>query len=62
MVSRNYDRYYLTCDVCDTDADQEFDEFAEAVEFKRENGWRSRKTAGHWEDLCPDCSKEASRG
>jgi hypothetical protein len=48
--------------VCDTDADQEFDEFAEAVEFKRENGWRSRKTAGHWEDLCPDCSKEASRG
>lgn len=52
------DGYELRCDSCGEAAEEQFDEFMEAVAFKKErsNGWRSRKRGGSWEDLCPDCS------
>lgn len=38
MIDKTHDSYELSCDVCGDSADQSFDEFAEAVEFKKENG------------------------
>ena len=60
MITKNRDNYALSCDICGEEAPQVFDDFYEAVEYKkdRNNGWRSRKDeAGAWEDMCPDCSK-----
>jgi len=46
--------YTLTCDICGEEID--FDDFYEAVDYKKENGWISRKDKyGYWEDICPDC-------
>jgi hypothetical protein len=51
------DSFVLTCDICGEEANEMFDTFQEAVDFKRdrENGWISRKTSGEWEDVCPNC-------
>lgn len=48
--------YELICDHCEEVADEDFSEFQEAVQYKKDNGWRSLKTnMGDWKDLCPDC-------
>lgn len=47
---------YLICDRCQIEAEDEFDSFADAIEYKKENGWRSRRLDdGTWVDICPDC-------
>ena len=54
--------YYLTCDVCGEESGQLFDEFNDAVEWKknRDNGWRSRMVDGEWQDECEECQGDAS--
>lgn len=50
--------FVLECDWCGSDSGELFDEFMDAVEWKKErsNGWKSKKNPdGDWEDLCPDC-------
>ena len=49
--------YCLTCDVCGEEADKLFDEFNDAVEWKknRDNGWRSVNIEGEWQEHCPEC-------
>ena len=47
--------YTLTCDECGEEID--FYSFMEAVDYKKENGWKSRKDRyGDWEDICPNCT------
>ena len=55
--------YDLVCDDCGEIVD-DFEEFMDAVEYKKQNGWKSRKTDdGSWEDLCPSCARKFySRG
>ena len=55
--------YQLECDVCGSDADEEFDSFYEAVEWKKDksNLWTSRKNQGFWEDVCPECNGNADK-
>lgn len=57
MIDGNGAYFELSCDICGDIADEEFDSFYEAVEWKKdkENGWISRKRAGDWEDVCPEC-------
>jgi hypothetical protein len=50
--------YSLVCDSCENMADDLFDEFMDAVNFKKDksNGWASSKNkSGNWDDCCPDC-------
>jgi hypothetical protein len=55
MIDRNGDEYELICDHCEDSADG-FDEFDEAVRYKKKNGWKSVKSdSGTWYELCPDC-------
>jgi hypothetical protein len=58
MISGFCGIYQLECDICGQEADEEFDEFMDAVIYKkdRSNGWTSRKVDGAWEDVCPDCN------
>ena len=57
MIEGNGMGFDLSCDICGAEADEEFDSFYEAVEWKKnkENGWISRKKDGEWEDVCPEC-------
>lgn len=54
-IVRNYGRFDLVCDVCGDMADKDFDSFDEAVDGKKRYGWKSQKTNGIWEDVCPAC-------
>jgi hypothetical protein len=60
MIFRYHDSVYaLVCDSCGDEADETFDSFMEAVEFKkdRDNNWRSVKDKnGDWQDVCPSCN------
>ena len=59
MIEKDLLGYYiLTCDQCGKEAGEDFEEFHDAVDFKQDksNGWRSRKVAGGWEDVCDDCA------
>ena len=47
-------KYVLVCDECGREV-KYFNTFDEAVEYKRENGWKSKKDDGEWITICPDC-------
>jgi hypothetical protein len=46
--------YELICDICG-DSIVGFDNFSEAVGYKKQEGWKSQKHNGEWEDVCPNC-------
>lgn len=56
-IERFGDNYTLTCDNCGDDHPDIFTDFEEAVEAKRDDGWKSRMVNGVWEDWCPECVK-----
>ena len=55
MIDKYYGKYRLICDICEEQADKEFDSFDDAVKYKRENGWHTSKEDGAWIDVCPEC-------
>ena len=57
MIQRYYHVYYLICDVCGERAEEEFDTFDDAVDYKIDSGWKSQKRRGEWEDVCPNCQE-----
>jgi len=55
MIEYNRGKPELICDICGYTEDN-FDTFQEAVAFKQENYWRSKKNKnGEWEEICPIC-------
>lgn len=46
--------YALICDHCGEEAG-EFDTFQDAVDGKKDTGYRSINEKGQWSDYCPDC-------
>lgn len=50
--------FTLTCDNCGKELNEQFDEFYDAVEAKKENGWKSKRVNGDWEDWCDECCEE----
>lgn len=55
MIDKNHGKYNLICDICGEMAEEEFDDFMEAVDYKKQNGWKSQKVSGNWQDVCPEC-------
>lgn len=51
MIDKFGDSFTLTCDICGEEADEDFFEFYDAVEYKKNNGWKSRKIDGEWNDV-----------
>ena len=47
---RNGKVYALQCDICGEGAS-----FNDAVQYKKDEGWKSQKHNGEWEDICPEC-------
>ena len=55
MIETRYGRgVVLVCDVCGHEI-KYFDTFQEAVDYKKENGWKSVRDGNEWQDVCPDC-------
>lgn len=55
------DGRYVYIPICDICGDELFgqDEFGNAVERKKLNGWKSRKDEnGDWIDICPECQRK----
>jgi hypothetical protein len=53
------DDFRLYCDNCGEGCGEIFDEFQDAVDYKKDkdNGWRTiRDKNGDWCDLCPACT------
>lgn len=57
MIEGYHGDYTLECDICGAEAEETFDSFMDAVEWKKDksNGWTSKKRDGEWMDVCPDC-------
>lgn len=58
MLGKEGGLFYIRCDVCGERTDELFYDFNEVAEYKRENGWKSRRVNGQWEEICPDCVEE----
>jgi hypothetical protein len=58
MIERDFNGLYtLTCDICGEEALETFEKFSEAVQYKKDEGWKSQKHKGEWEDVCPECQE-----
>jgi Fe2+ or Zn2+ uptake regulation protein len=55
MISKEYGKYTLICDMCGATTEEEYETFQDAVDAKRDTGWKSKKIDGEWVDLCPGC-------
>jgi hypothetical protein len=56
MIDKQCGLYCLICDICGEEADEEvFSTFDEAVDYKVDSEWISRKQDGEWADICPNC-------
>lgn len=58
MIDKQSGQYHLICDICGEEAEETFDDFYEAVQYKKAEGWKSQKRNGQWEDVCPGCQGE----
>ena len=48
--------YTLICDYCGKVVPR-FANFMDAVNYKKDNGWKSINTLGEWTDMCLECRK-----
>ena len=56
MIEKIHGVYFLICDICeDEEGAEEFPDFMEAVEYKKDDGWKSKREDGEWIDICPEC-------
>jgi len=55
MISKEYGKYTLICDICEAGTDDEFDSFQDAIDAREDIGWKSKRVKGEWVDICPDC-------
>jgi len=50
--------YTLACNYCEDEVDEVFDTFMDAVNYKKDHGWKNVKDKyDDWHELCPACSK-----
>ncbi len=57
MINKIYGTYRLICDICGEEAGEEFAEFCDAVDYKKVEGWESKKMHGEWVDICQECQE-----
>jgi hypothetical protein len=53
------DEFVLSCDNCGDECEEIFEDFYNAVDYKKDadNGWRTIKDKnGDWCELCPACN------
>ena len=60
MIEGSCGIYTLQCDICGADASEEFSDFWDMVQYKKDHGWKNgrRKGKHEWEQVCPECQDE----
>lgn len=58
MIDKSFGNYVLICDICQEESEERFDTFQNAVDGKKELGWKSQKTNKGWQDVCTNCKQE----
>ena len=56
-IQKEYGYEILTCDICIEPKEHAFDTWDEAIDYKKEKGWKAKKNDNEWLDICPDCQK-----
>ena len=60
MIERIQGAYHLICDICEEEAEYDFGNFDEAVDYKIEQGWRTQRDfiePDELLDVCPHCQE-----
>ena len=58
MIDKDNGMYTLICDICGEEHYEAFFDFYDAVEVKKDIGWRSMKIGGEWSDVCDKCARK----
>ena len=61
MIDRQYGSYYAICDACGTALDSEYNDFQDAVDGMRADGWKTANVGGEWVNYCPECAARLAR-
>ena len=56
MIEKIHGEFNLVCDICGNAAEG-FEDFEDAVKYKKQHGWKSQRRGGEWEDVCPECQE-----
>ena len=57
LIEKIYKSNYMAiCDNCGTG--QECYNWADVMEFMREEGWKKKLVDGEWEHYCPECQED----
>ena len=57
MIEKQHYKYILVCDVCGEDSEERFDRFLDAVDGRKDIGWKSQRDGTGWKDVCPGCQE-----
>ena len=57
MITKIKGSYRIICDECGEVFPKKFKVFYDAVNYKKDNKWKSRKIPNGWKEICPDCQK-----
>lgn len=50
--------FTIKCDICgDVIYMEKTDDFNDAIDRKKESGWKSTRYQGEWQDVCPKCQE-----
>ena len=52
--------YKIICNVCGEIMEPCFGDFYDAVQFKKDNRWKSQKVGDGWIEICRDCVEVSS--
>lgn len=56
MIDREYGKHILSCDTCGEEVEERFDSFQDALDYQKQNGWKSIPCGGGiWQNECPSC-------
>lgn len=55
MIEKEGKKLILECDSCSSYVDDFFD-FQEIIDYKKNNGWKNYKIEREWVDICPNCT------
>lgn len=59
MIQKEYGKFLISCDLCDQVCLDAFDTFQDAVDNRRDQGYKiSKDTTGNWFDLCENCQNK----
>lgn len=61
MIDKIHGCYHLICDICEEEAEYDFGNFDEAVDYKTGHGWHTQRDSietDEWIDICPDCREQ----